>query len=156
MIREMEIQDLDRIIEIENLCFSDKWGKEQYRYQIEDCEFSTMYVCEKDGLIVAYAGYMQLFETAELLTIAVHPDFQQQGIGEKMLKKLIVKAINDGCEVLSLEVRVSNFKAINLYEKYGFIKTRTRKDYYPDNYEDAYEMMKPIGGLNEKDICDRK
>ena len=154
MIRAMELADIPRILAIEDKCFSDRWGAEQYRFEIEENELSTMYVLEENNEIVAYAGYWKLFERAEVLTLAVDPFYQGQGYAKTLLKKLIQEAINNECEVISLEVRVSNYKAINLYKKYGFINMRTRKDYYPDNHEDAYEMAKALGGLNEEDICD--
>ena len=68
--------------------------------------------------------------------------------GKKLLGYMIDEAIKNDCEIMSLEVRVSNAKATGLYEKMGFFNNRIRKSYYSDNYEDAYEMIKVLGGLN--------
>ena len=59
---------------------------------------------------------------------------------------LINCAAEKGCEMISLEVRVSNAPALTCYKKYGFEIINIRKSYYQDNHEDAYLMMKPIGG----------
>ena len=63
-----------------------------------------------------------------------------------MMNYIVEQAELNGCENVSLEVRVSNDKAIKLYEKNGFININTRKNYYDDNHEDAYLMVKPLGG----------
>ena len=52
-------------------------------------------------------------------------------------------------EWMSLEVRVSNIAAQNLYKKLGFKTETIRKDYYQDNHEDAYLMLVKLGELNE-------
>lgn len=54
--------------------------------------------------------------------------------------------LDNQVEESTLEVRVSNEVAISLYEKYGFIKKGLRKDYYQDNHEDAYLMVKNYKG----------
>ena len=63
------------------------------------------------------------------------------------MNHVIRMAEENGCEDISLEVRISNKKAINLYEKYGFIQINVRKSYYANPIEDAYLMMKPLGGM---------
>ena len=60
-------------------------------------------------------------------------------------------AIEHLCENISLEVRVSNYSAISLYKKNKYIILNTKKGYYTDNNEDAYLMMKGIGGINYVD-----
>ena len=59
-------------------------------------------------------------------------------------------AEEEGCEVISLEVRVSNERAIRLYQKSGFIKAAVRKGYY-ENGEDADLMIRPLGGRTDDD-----
>ena len=69
------------------------------------------------------------------------------------MASMIFDAIAKECDTMSLEVRVSNDKAIALYKKNGFITVNTRKGYYQDNHEDAYLMVKPLGGMkNDEDI----
>ena len=60
------------------------------------------------------------------------------------MNEVISFASQNGCEVMSLEVRISNEKAIALYENLGFCKEARRKNYYQDNHEDAYLMVKRL------------
>lgn len=154
MILEAKIEDLDKIIEIENEVFTSCWNREQFEYELLENEFSNMYVIKEDEEIIGYAGLWILFERAEITTIAITTKYQGKKYGETLLRFLIEEAIKKGADICSLEVRVSNERAINLYRKLGFEVLRTRKNYYNDNHEDALEMIKVIGGLNEEDISD--
>ena len=98
------------------------------------------------NLIVAYFDYWIIFDRAEIATIGVKEEYRHLGYGQKMMNYIVEQAELNGCENVSLEVRVSNDKAIKLYEKNGFININTRKNYYDDNHEDAYLMVKPLGG----------
>ena len=146
MIRKMTHEDLDRIDELEQELFTSPWPKEEYIYEIDKNPFANVYVLEEDGVIVGYFDYWILYEQAQIATIGTKKTHQRQGYGQEMLAFMINQASQEGCEVMSLEVRVSNEKAIRLYEKNGFIKVNTRKNYYSDNHEDAYLMVKPLGG----------
>ena len=148
MIELMTLGDLDEIVKIENDLFSDAWSKDSYIYELTGNEFSKCYVIRENGIIIGYGCLYRLFERAEVATIAISKEYQSKGFGKKLLGYMIDEAIKNDCEIMSLEVRVSNAKAIGLYEKMGFFNNRIRKSYYSDNYEDAYEMIKVLGGLN--------
>ena len=62
------------------------------------------------------------------------------------MQEMIALASQQGCETMSLEVRISNQKAISLYESLGFETKAIRKGYYQDNHEDAYLMVKGLEG----------
>ena len=102
------------------------------------------------NLIVAYFDYWIIFDRAEIATIGVKEEYRHLGYGQKMMNYIVEQAELNGCENVSLEVRVSNDKAIKLYEKNGFIKASKRKGYYSDG-EDAWLMVKPVGGSNDTD-----
>ena len=93
-----------------------------------------------------------MFENADIGNICIDLKYQGKGYGEFLLKDLIKNCIKKEVEFLHLEVRIDNYKAYNLYEKMGFIKTRIRKGYY--NGTDAIEMVKGLLGLNEEDFSD--
>ena len=147
MIRNMKREDLDAVLEIENTVFTSPWPLKEYEYELEKNPYANPYVFEQDGKIVGYFDYWILYEKAEIANIAVDPNYQKQGIGQLMMDALVQACIENGCETISLEVRVSNTPAISFYEKNGFIQVNIRKGYYADNHEDAYLMVKPIGGL---------
>ena len=152
MISLMRKEDLDQVLEIENDVFSDPWPRKYFEDDLDN-ECSKYYVLKKDEEIIGYGGLWFMFENCDLVNIAIKKVYQGQGLGEKLLKLLIREAILNECEFMHLEVRTSNKKAMSLYEKMGFIKTRTRKGYYSDG-EDCDDMVKGLIGLNEKDFSD--
>ena len=154
MIETMKEGDLKEVAEIEKELFSDAWSYEQFLYEIKDNPFSHFYVLRLDNEIVGYLGLNILFERAEISVIAIKKNYEGRGLGYKLLKKAIYEAIGQECEVLSLEVRVSNQRALKLYRRNGFELMRKRSSYYSDNHEDAYELAKALGGLNAEDFSD--
>ena len=95
--------------------------------------------------LVAYAGFWQIADEAHISTIAVHPDWRGKKIGELLIWIMVREAFERDAAMVTLEVRVSNEVALNLYRKYGFEITGRRKGYYRDNSEDAYTMaVKPL------------
>jgi len=90
--------------------------------------------------IIGFAGLWLMVDEAHITTIAMHPEFRRKGLGEFMLTGLIDIAYNIGANWVTLEVRVSNYPAQNLYRKYGFREKGLRHKYYSDNQEDALIM----------------
>ena len=90
--------------------------------------------------IIAFAGLWLMIDESHITTIAVHPDYRGRGIGELMLNSLIRISGDIGARMVTLEVRVSNLVAQNLYRKYGFREAGLRRRYYSDNHEDALIM----------------
>ena len=89
------------------------------------------------------AGYVSVWyqgEEAHITEIAVREPLRGNGIGELLLIGALRAAMDHGSKVMTLEVRVSNFIAQRLYEKYNFNSVGTRKGYYSDNREDAAIM----------------
>lgn len=152
MIRAAEDQDLDRIAELENVLFADSpWPWKEFEHELHENPFAILLVDEEEGRVVGYLDYWILYEQAQVATIGVDPEYQNRGIGSALLSYAEKDAADQGCETFSLEVRVSNALARHLYEKHGFIQVNIRKGYY-ENGEDAYLMVKPIGG--QKDDAD--
>ncbi len=90
--------------------------------------------------IIGFAGLWLMVDEAHITTIAVHPDYRHMGLGEFLLVNLIDIAYSIGAKWVTLEVRVSNYVAQNLYRKYGFREAGLRRRYYSDNQEDALIM----------------
>lgn len=146
-LRRMELIDLEIISNLEIDLFTSPWKKQDFEYEISKNEFAHYYIVEVDDDIVGYFGLWCLFDQAQITTIGTKKEYQKQGVGSFMMEQLIRIAIDNECEFITLEVRVSNQVAQNLYMKHGFETINIRKDYYKDNHEDAYLMIKPIGGL---------
>ena len=90
--------------------------------------------------IIGFAGLWLMVDEAHITTIAMHPNYRRLGLGEYMLVSLIDIAYSIGAKWVTLEVRVTNYTAQNLYRKYGFHEAGIRHRYYSDNNEDALIM----------------
>jgi ribosomal-protein-alanine N-acetyltransferase len=90
--------------------------------------------------IVGFSGLWLMVDEAHITTIAMHPNYRRLGLGEFMLANLIDIAYSIGAKWVTLEVRVTNYSAQNLYRKYGFREAGLRHRYYSDNQEDAMIM----------------
>lgn len=93
-----------------------------------------------DTSLLGYGGYWRVVDEGHICTLAVHPAWRGRGLGELLLLSLIETAIKQGADVMTLEVRVSNLIAQNLYAKFGFEQVGRRKDYYAEEHEDAWIM----------------
>ena len=90
--------------------------------------------------LLGYAGLWMVVEEAHICTLAVRPEWRGRGLGELLLASLINRVLERKARVITLEVRVSNIPAQNLYLKYGFALVGRRRSYYSDNREDALLM----------------
>lgn len=90
--------------------------------------------------VVGYAGIWLTLDEAHVTTLASAPEARRRGVGELLLNGLIDLSLELGARFLTLEVRVSNVGAQQLYLKYGFETRGKRPRYYTDNGEDALVM----------------
>ncbi|HLY68063.1 MAG TPA: ribosomal protein S18-alanine N-acetyltransferase [Chloroflexota bacterium] len=90
--------------------------------------------------IYGYAGLWLMVDEAHITTIAVRPDYRGKGLGELVLCGLVDTSLEVAARIMTLEVRISNTVAQNLYLKYGFKQSGLRRRYYSDNNEDALIM----------------
>lgn len=95
---------------------------------------------DRTGSILGYAGMWLMLDEAHITTIAMRTKWRGHGLGELLLASLVETAFDVGAHRVTLEVRVSNEPAQNLYRKYGFAQQGVRPRYYSDNNEDAYIM----------------
>lgn len=143
-IRKAKISDLEAIKEIEDESFINPFTKEDLLYEISQNPVSNFLVLEKDGLVVGFIDYWVTFDSATIDQIAVKKSERNQGFA----KILLEKSINDIKELgevsfFTLEVRVSNEPAINLYKSFDFQKVTVKEKYYDDG-EDAIYMIKGL------------
>lgn len=90
--------------------------------------------------IAGFLGTLYMVGEAHIVSVGVWRDYRGKGIGELLLIAAIEQAMERRARVVTLEVRVSNHVARNLYAKYGFVERGLRKAYYSDNREDALIM----------------
>ena len=142
-MRPASLDDISAIVEIENETNQMPWSKEQFISSMEVGHFSI--VLHEDNDILGFAIYSPIIPESHLLNIAIDPAYQGKGLGDKLLQQIILQNKTIGVKVISLEVRVSNLPAINLYEKRGFHKDAIRPNYYSGSpKEDALLMSLKI------------
>lgn len=140
-VKSMTEADLPEVMEIEKISFPTPWSKESYLAELEN-DSAKYRVVRLEGRLVGYGGMWLIIDEAHITNIAVHPDFRQQGIGERLLSELIGLAKQHQAVGVTLEVRPSNQGALRLYQKLGFLPSAVRKGYYSDTDEDALIMWK--------------
>lgn len=132
--RQPTALDLPVLTSLERTLFPDyPWSQAQFKEEIAGIGTSREFLLAlNDGSVIGYAGIMVVAAgvPADLLTIAVLPDFRGQGIAQSMLAKLENWAKEKGATEVILEVDTKNESAIRLYEFAGYEKISTRANYY--------------------------
>ncbi|MBQ2446602.1 MAG: ribosomal protein S18-alanine N-acetyltransferase [Oscillospiraceae bacterium] len=143
MILPMNEGHVAFVAELERLCFSAPWSERSIASELNN-EYSLWLVEEREGVAVAYVGSQSCPPEADVMNIAVSPDYRRQGIGEALMVALMDALLERGMESLTLEVRASNAPAIGLYTRLGFTEVGRRRNYYTDPQEDALIMRKEL------------
>lgn len=138
--------DLESILAIEKNSFRWPWGRISFEGELS-CQDSRSLMLKKpfsgsDDRIIAYVILRLIAEELHLLKIAVTPAWRGCGIASALLSRCFLIFAQQGVTVVHLEVRPSNFPAIELYNKLGFEVVGRRPAYYMDSKEDALLMTK--------------
>jgi len=143
--REMTLEDVKKVAEIEKAVFPTPWSEKSFYTEIQDNNIAKYIVAVNEGTIVGYGGLWHIISEMHITNIAVEKKYRGLGIGQGLVSQLIsIAEADELVESISLEVRRSNFAAQNLYRKYGFRVIGVREKYYENNKEDAYIMQKDI------------
>ncbi|MBY0573067.1 MAG: ribosomal protein S18-alanine N-acetyltransferase [Undibacterium sp.] len=124
------IADLTDILAIEEAVYSHPWTRgnflDSFYGKHEASGIRTL-----DGELIAYFVLMPVLDELQLLTFAVDKKRQNQGYARIMLERMLGYAKEKQFTSILLEVRVSNLRAIAVYQCFGFIEIGRRKAYYP-------------------------
>lgn len=140
-ILKMNESHVEAIAELEKICFQDPWSVNSIASELAN-RLSTWLVAVENGTVCGYVGSQSVLDSADMMNIAVHPEYRNRGIACALVSELIALLKNQNVISLMLEVRVSNESAINLYKKLGFDIVGKRPRYYHNPREDAYIMRK--------------
>lgn len=138
VICKMRGNHIDEVHEIEKKVYPSPWSKNAFICEVFENSFAHYYVVLLDEKVIGYAGIWVILDESHITNLAVHPDYRRQGIGSMLLECLLREAKDLGACRMTLEVRVSNTHAQELYLKYGFVPRGIRPRYYND--EDAMIM----------------
>ena len=140
-IRTASLVDLSLIYEMEKRIFNDAWSKEAIQQELIREENSLNLVSEVDGEFIGYFFAHLVENEAHILNIAIDVPYQHKGFGKEFLEKVMDHHLQYAD--VFLEVKRTNFPAINLYLNFGFEEIDIRKEYYSDG-EDAVIMVKKV------------
>ena len=140
-IKKMTEAHVTQIAQIEKLCFSDPWSKKSVASELNN-RLSLWLVALDGDTVAGYVGSQSVLDGADMMNIAVHPDYRRQGIGRDLVLALADALKEKGIRGLMLEVRASNAPAIALYEQLGFRQVGMRPNYYRNPKENALILRK--------------
>lgn len=141
IITNMTADHLPQIAELEKLCFSDAWSEKSIASELEN-ELALWLVAVDGDTVAGYIGSQTVLGEADMMNVAVAPEYRRRGIARKLVEELISRL---NAHSLTLEVRVSNENARRLYDSMGFQQVGLRKKYYEKPREDALILRKEWG-----------
>ena len=140
-ITNMTATHVSSVAELEKVCFSAPWSENSVASELNNPLALWLVAVENDRL-AGYIGSQSVEGEADVMNVAVHPDFRRRGIAEELCRQLVSVLNERDVHSLTLEVRASNAPAIALYEKLGFTLVGRRPNYYRHPKEDALIMRK--------------
>lgn len=139
----MNENHVDGIYKLSKECFSVPWTLDSINNELNNP--LAKYIVAQDlstREVIGFVGVWIIAGEGDITNIAVSPKYRNKGIASELLTKLFELCKTFSCEHLTLEVRLSNIAAQNLYKKFNFKEEGIRKGYYSDNNEDAIIMWK--------------
>ena len=139
MIRPATKNDLSKISLIENRVFRFPWSNDQIKWELRSQHVVSNYVMLLEDNIIGYIFTHKIDKEVQILNFAIDTSYQHKGYGEEFFS-YFMDQLDEDISII-LEVRKSNFSAINLYLKFGFSELGIREKYYSDG-EDAIVMKR--------------
>jgi len=145
IIRDMQAVDLPNVFDLEPRTFPRPWPVRLFAQELAN-DSSIALVCEEDGVLVGYLVADMFVDVWHLMNLAVEEKKRRQHIASDLIGAYFEITERRSHRGHTLEVRVSNEAAIELYRSFGFISTGVRPRYYDDDAEDALIMWKDWEG----------
>ncbi|MFW6022403.1 MAG: ribosomal protein S18-alanine N-acetyltransferase [Halanaerobiaceae bacterium] len=140
--KKMGLEHLGEVLRIEHQSFSDPWSRRSFVREVKENPYANYFVAIHNNEIVGYIGGWMVTDELHITNLAVDRESRKKGIAEFLIDNLLLYSKEYDINRATLEVRVSNIPAINLYRKKGFVSLGHRKSYYTNNNEDALIMWK--------------
>lgn len=131
------------------------WSEQQFATACSGLEGArdSALIAQEEGRVDGFVVISQIMDEASILSLAVRPTRQRQGLGRMLLRAALERMAQTGAARCLLEVRQSNIAARRLYKRSGFVMDGVRKNYYPTENarEDALLLSCEIEGYaNER------
>ena len=144
-LRRLLLDDLSEIEEIERRSYPTPWSRSMFAGELAKPSSICLGAFEadaEDGALVGYLIVSRYVDAWHVMNVAVDPDHRGRSVATMLLERLFDLTADDARRGYTLEVRVTNRNAIQLYERLGFSSRGVRRGYYTDNREDALIMWK--------------
>ena len=138
-IAKMTEVDVPQVAKIEKDCFSQPWSIDAFYEELQN-PYGLTLVAKSGDEVIGFINVRVLSGEVYINNIAVKESCRRRGVAQALLSELDLQL--EDCDFFTLEVRKSNFSAIALYEKCGYIKVGARKNFYEKPTEDAIIMTK--------------
>ncbi len=145
-LRAAERRDVPAMIEIEVERFPEPWTRGMILDELGQPESRYYVVAERDGRVEGYAGIMVILDEVHVNTIGVRASAEGRGLGRALLSEVLAEGYRRGARRATLEVAVSNERARELYQRFGFAPVGVRRRYYERTGEDALVMWAELDG----------
>jgi [ribosomal protein S18]-alanine N-acetyltransferase len=142
IIRTLQIRDLPAIEQIERDSYRTPWSRSMFAGELSKTSSVCLGAWEETGELVGYLIVSRYVDAWHVMNIAVDPNRRRAGVATMLLERLFELTGGDARRGYTLEVRVSNQGAIDLYQRLGFQPRGVRRGYYTDNREDALIMWR--------------
>jgi len=142
-IRPMVDADLDQVVVIER-AFPAPWTREMFEQELRHAQPGDARVAGSGPVVLGYILCWFVADEVHVVNLAVHEAWRRRGVARALLADTFATALDRGMHLATLEVRVQNQAAVQLYEALAFRTVAVRKGYYADNGEDALVMVKPL------------
>ena len=139
-VTKMRRRHLRGVMAIERQAYSRPWTPNLFMAEMSEPNNRNYLVARIDKDVVGYAGLICYGDEAHITNIAVDPMLQGHGIAHRLLAEQIGAARELGGVAVSLEVRVTNWRAQRIYARFGFHPVGIRRNYYAELHEDALIM----------------
>jgi [ribosomal protein S18]-alanine N-acetyltransferase len=136
-LRRLGYGDLPSVISIERRSFPTPWSLAMFVLELSKPSGICL-AAEADGALIGYLVCARYDDVWHLMNVAVKPEHRRRGVATELIERLFEDA--GGGARFTLEVRVSNAAAIEMYRRFGFRSAGRRRRYYHDNGEDALIM----------------
>lgn len=138
---KMLAEHVPQVAHLETLCFNSPWSESSIAKELTN-PLSLWIVALDDDRVVGYVGSQTVLGEADMMNIAVDPNYRRNGFARHLIQELILLLKEKQTRCLTLEVRASNAAAIALYNQMGFVQVGRRPNYYSAPKEDALILRK--------------
>lgn len=136
----MKRRHIRAVTHIESDVYPRPWSASLFGSELALRRTRRYHVAKVGREVVGYGGIMLNPDGAHVTTLAVAPRLHRRGIATRLMLTLARDAIEGGADAMTLEVRIGNRAAQDLYRRFGFAPVGVRKNYYADLKEDALVM----------------